>query len=107
MKKHEIIFNRISKQFKIEALAKCSFETLNETEENSLDILQRAITSWINETEEGKEAHAISCYDFNIGDLALYQFDDLLLNWGINNLKITILEINLCVAFDHLLYRGK
>lgn len=30
----------------------------------------RAVTNWINRTEDGKTAFNASCHDFNIGDLA-------------------------------------
>lgn len=54
-------------------------ETLFSTPAGALQgAISSAVTEWINETAEGKDAYEESCGSFNIGDLALHQDDETL-----------------------------
>lgn len=56
----------------IDALRVVAFTTHAETKEDVLKRLERAVTKWIQKTEEGKAAWRESSEDLNIGDLATY-----------------------------------
>lgn len=56
--------------------------------------LRRAVTRWINETDEGKAAWKESCEDFNIGDLGNnFPFDEKLTEFLFAE-RIANLELN-------------
>ena len=46
---------------------------------DTLVIVQKVITDWINNTKQGKDAWIYSCDDFNIGDLASHTTNDYLI----------------------------
>ena len=56
----------------IDALRVVEFTAHAETKEDALNRLERAVTKWIRETNEGKAAWRESSEDLNIGDLAAY-----------------------------------
>ena len=56
----------------IDAMRVVEFTTVAENKEDVLKRLERALTRWIEETEEGKEAWRESSEDLNIGDLISY-----------------------------------
>ena len=56
----------------IDAMRVVEFTTAAETKEDVLKRLERALTGWIMETEEGKAAWRESSEDLNIGDLVSY-----------------------------------
>ena len=58
-----------------------------------LDCFRKAITRWMDETEEGKKAWEESCEDFNVGDLVFHvdnnkELRDILESWGIYDVEI-------------------
>lgn len=59
-----------------------------------LSNLQRAVTRWVNETDEGKAAWKESCEDFNVGDLANQMpFDEKLVEF-LSDERIVDLDLN-------------
>jgi hypothetical protein len=86
----------------IDALATCSFLTEDNTT-SAMEQLEKAVTSWINEKDEGRRAYAQSSEDFNVGDLALEQKPDLLEPWGVHDLKVRIVDPTNVRKFDERL----
>lgn len=87
--KHEIAFIRTGSYGLIQNIAVCTFTAQHG---NSLEILQEAVTQWINNTDEGREAYEDSCEDFNIGDLAVAQSPGLLEKWSVLDLDVRTLD---------------
>ena len=74
--------------------------------------IKRAVTRWIDETEEGKLAFESSSEDFNVGDLSCELGDEGLIERliaeGIHNLKIeTFSSDSSCWEYDDHLYEGE
>jgi predicted Fe-Mo cluster-binding NifX family protein len=69
--------------------------------------LEQAITDWILETEEGKEAWAESCEDFNIGDVLMHYPSESLTRYlrkrGVNVLSLEQATTADVVSFDRIL----
>jgi hypothetical protein len=54
-------------------VAVVTYKSSKELNQNSMmDLITKAVTEWIDDTEEGKRAWEHSLYDFNIGDLSNY-----------------------------------
>jgi hypothetical protein len=74
MKKPNIIpicFVRVDRTG-IDAMRVVELTTVAESKEDVLKRLERALTAWIMETEEGKSAWRESSEDLNIGDVISY-----------------------------------
>ena len=68
----------------------------------SLERLKRAVSSWIQETEEGKEAWEQSGNDLNIGDLVCCYQSGMLLPYGIEALNVSVGE-DVVTTYDTIL----
>lgn len=71
-----------------------------------LAALMRAITKWVKNTEEGREAWTDSCRDFNVGDLAMIASDTLkahLAEEGIEEMEIDLGGGEADFGFDKIL----
>ena len=95
MKTHQLTFVRLGR-FEIDVMASvtASVHPRFETEEMLLEQLNRALTLWMETTEEGREAWEDASEDFNIGDLAQHIespiLQGILMEAGIFNLDIVI-----------------
>ena len=71
-----------------------SVENLSPSEAKSKVV--DAITQWINDTMEGKDAWSYSCTDFNIGDLSQFEqsstLNNILKQHGINSINIATIS---------------
>jgi len=82
-----------------------------ESEGQLLEAIQRAVTDWIDNTEEGKAAFRERGWGLNVGDLASYLGDDYLKaalkDRGVEYLKMETqfgTELEGCWDFDTYLY---
>ena len=71
MNKIRICFIRMDGA-RVDALRVIEMTTVAETKENALQHLSKAISRWIQNTNEGRRAWTESSEDFNVGDLAEY-----------------------------------
>lgn len=76
-----------------------------------LSALKSAVTSWMKETEAGKDALSESCCDFNIGDLAMVDDENMKIIEskidGVEKIEIEIESLNATSNwwnFDTLLF---
>lgn len=82
---------------------------LAETQERVLDLLEAALSRWIEQTAEGQAVWKASCEDLNIGDMATYGLHkDPTLTAYLAEQGITILSLNTLsdmahVEFDRIL----
>lgn len=77
----------------IDALAIVTVESERTQEPRLLlQVIKAAVTTWVNTTQEGKEAFADSEEDFNIGDLAHYDDEE--------SLKLCLLEEGLVISVE-------
>jgi hypothetical protein len=72
MKSLNIIFIRAEGIGHIETLRVASVETRYKTEGDTLDAIDRALSSWMEKTVAGKKAWEESVDDFNVGDLFMH-----------------------------------
>lgn len=102
--KHEMFFSRVG-GFEVDCVALVTFEA---EAGNPMQILQRAVTGWVDTTEQGAEVYESSCHDLNIGDLATHDIKgNDLAAWGVRNLTIrTLQSTELNYAYDKHLYQG-
>jgi len=71
-----------------------------------MNLLELAVTQWINTTYEGTVAYEHSSAGFDIGDLVHHCTGDVLKFWGITDLKVKILPAWEHQDYDHHLYVG-
>lgn len=78
-------------------------------EERALGLLNKAMSKWIEETNEGRDAWESSCGDLNIGDIATYQHDTdptltpYLEAQGISIKRVEVMGANNSLPFDTVL----
>jgi len=88
IREHTILFTRDGGSDGVTDAAHCSFRC---KDTDGKKALSRAVTKWVETTEEGRAAWEESCEDFNIGDLACHQSQELLAEWGIHDLKVQVM----------------
>ena len=87
---HRLFFYRLDNS-KIDVASLLTCQTADASAKQVMARLRRAITQWINTTEEGKKQWKSSFEDFNVGDLS-----GLLGDWSL----IRCLEANGIHDFD-------
>ena len=97
--RHHLTFTRSNEPL----IARVEIESSEDSPNVVLENLKKAITDWVDNTNEGKEIYEDSSEDFNIGDLDHYWDDDTLepylIQYDVEIIEIDILSESV-VDFD-------
>lgn len=88
---------------------KVAIVTIN-THRNPMTALAEAVSSWVDETPEGRKLLEYTCNDLNIGDLAEVYEDIPMIWWeraGITSIEIRDILADYIRPYDTILYQEK
>lgn len=86
----KIVFVRY--HLRVDDIVVCRFQTYDIVD-NSIDILCRAVTKWVNQTEEGKNIYEYSSEDLNIGDISGCS-EGTFSQWGVYNFVVESIDMD-------------